>query len=282
VVWLWMGLMGCVEQAAEQPSSVPPGTTEPWTYGPTGTTVPTTTSTPTSSTPTTTSFTTTPTTTTPTTTTTTTPTTPTTPTTTTTTEPRGPCPRYTGFDREGQWTEMAADDGSWSSRREVMQISTSGGPTTVLVDEHFDVPPDEHITEYEQTFLWTYRCDADGAWLDRLEVDYSYLYDGVLYAASSTTVYDGYLLMAWDVEVGSSWESESNSEMTSPDFEETVHSAWVLSAVADSAGPVETEAGRFDALHVSWVTNGTPSDFWVDADVGKVRLGNAQAVAYGG
>ncbi len=184
------------------------------------------------------------------------------------------CGGYTGVRGVGSswsWDYTGSISGYQNSRVE----SISGETVVMAVDSQ--IVSSGYTSTYDMRT--SYRCDSQGFWHTRAEVDYSTVGPDYEYEGSSTTTYSNYLLIPADPTVGDSWSNTvsgttTTSEGTSNSFSFT-HSGSVVGEET-----VTVPAGTYTTLRTTSTTDGSSTNIWYAAAVGGVKTDSSELVSY--
>jgi hypothetical protein len=163
--------------------------------------------------------------------------------------------------------------GDGVSISELVQVTTLGDDTTVVWEMVYTYEA-EPIEDYVYGYVSTYRCDADGMWLESIDVEGSYTMYGVVYETWSVTEYDDYLAVPYGMGVGARWSTFApyTQESSSGSREGVV----ATESVVVRAEALELPAGTFDTLEVEVDNNGYIYSHWTEPDLGLVATEHSE------
>lgn len=204
-------------------------------------------------------------------------------------ESSGPCPAYFGLLEEGQWRSYAFNEaysgdngiqGGWTQT--VIGVTEEPSGLWIDVEAVYDYTFDEGPEDYASTAIYTFVCDDQGAWNMGYDRDYSYTEDGVLVESWSEVLYDGgWLTVPWALEPGGGWTAQANSVVTRSDGSSESNSLSQEHEVLERV-ELQVPAGSFDALELSYTSEGVEGSYWLHEDLGQLRNSVADLVDYGG
>lgn len=184
------------------------------------------------------------------------------------------CPTYSGLDHVGQtW--------SWTLTTTRYDLTTEAELTEILEDlvtvESTSVGTGADFSG-TWTHSYTWRCDADGAWLVADHVvthqestgAHSYTYD-----SDNARTYDpdGWLAVPTDMDSGSTWEVAFTQNMTDSVYGTAAYE-WTGTYTVENEEEITTSAGTFTTLEVNGAGSFTGAEWtehvYRDPSVGVV------------
>lgn len=183
------------------------------------------------------------------------------------------CPAYSGLDHAGQTWSWAITTSMYDATTDAELTAIEGDVVTVV--EASVGTGDTFSGTWDHAYTW--RCDADGAWLVAEHIvthqestgDSPYTYDSEL----TVTYTPGWLNVPVDMDSGSTWNVAFTQSMSDAVYGES-SSEWAGTYTVENEEEITTSAGTFTTLEVNGAGTMTGAEWtehvYRDAAVGVV------------